>query len=221
MVAPNKRINKVALLLITFFLGGFGGHRFYQKKYGLGILYLLFCWTYIPGLVALIEFIIYCFKSEEELQQRYPETSGAAIVLAVVLPLVCLVIVGILAAIAIPKSSSYRLKAFNSAAKSDLKNCKTQAEAYFAVNMTYPVRAEQLSCGVSNKVTVYYMALDSGDDYLIISYHDDGDEAYSASPDSSVIRQKSKTEMISLLSGDIGDGLQGDGLLGDGFEFIE
>ena len=70
-------INKVALLLITFFLGGFGGHKFYQKKYLAGVLYLLFFWTYIPGLIALVEFFIYAFKSEPELQRMYPETASS------------------------------------------------------------------------------------------------------------------------------------------------
>ncbi|NIQ96043.1 MAG: NINE protein [Desulfuromonadales bacterium] len=63
--------NKVALLVITFFLGGLGGHKFYLRKYLQGVLYLLFCWTAIPSLIALVEFIIYCFKSEEQLQQQY------------------------------------------------------------------------------------------------------------------------------------------------------
>lgn len=63
--------NKVALLLITFFLGGFGAHKFYLRKYLLGVIYLLFFWTGIPALIAIVEFIIYCFKSEADLQQAY------------------------------------------------------------------------------------------------------------------------------------------------------
>lgn len=64
-------LNKVALLLVTFFLGGVGGHKFYLRKYLQGIIYLLFFWTAIPSLVAFVEFIIYAFKSEAELQQAY------------------------------------------------------------------------------------------------------------------------------------------------------
>lgn len=58
-------VNKTTYLLLTFFLGGLGAHKFYSGKTGLGILYLVFCWTYIPSLIALIEFIIACFKTAD------------------------------------------------------------------------------------------------------------------------------------------------------------
>ncbi len=54
----TKAVNKVAYCLIALFLGGFGIHKFYTGKIGMGILYLLFCWTYIPAIVSLVEFII-------------------------------------------------------------------------------------------------------------------------------------------------------------------
>ena len=53
--------------------------------------------------------------------------------------LIVVAIIGILAAIAIPQFASYRQKAYNSAAQSDLKNLKTAMEAYFADNQAYPV----------------------------------------------------------------------------------
>ena len=52
--------------------------------------------------------------------------------------LIVVAIIGILAAIAIPQFSSYRAKAYNSAATSDLKNSKTTLESYFADNQYYP-----------------------------------------------------------------------------------
>ncbi|MDQ6953502.1 MAG: prepilin-type N-terminal cleavage/methylation domain-containing protein [Mariprofundaceae bacterium] len=51
--------------------------------------------------------------------------------------MIVVAIIGILAAIAIPQFSSYRLKAFNSAAKSDLRNVMTSEEASFAENQQY------------------------------------------------------------------------------------
>ena len=42
-VKKQKSLSKTALLLITFFLGGIGGHKFYLGKTGQGIFYLLFC----------------------------------------------------------------------------------------------------------------------------------------------------------------------------------
>ena len=52
--------------------------------------------------------------------------------------LIVVAIIGILAAIAIPQFASYRQKAYNSAANSDLKNMKTGMEAYMADNQEYP-----------------------------------------------------------------------------------
>ena len=52
--------------------------------------------------------------------------------------LIVVAIIGILAAIAIPQFASYRQKAYNSAATSDLKNMKTGMEAYMADNQEYP-----------------------------------------------------------------------------------
>ncbi len=51
--------------------------------------------------------------------------------------LIVVVIIGILAAIAIPRFSSTKEKAFDSAAKSDLRNAMSAEEAYFADNQTY------------------------------------------------------------------------------------
>ncbi len=52
--------------------------------------------------------------------------------------LIVVAIIGILAAIAIPQFASYRQKGYNSAATSDVKNAKTNLEAYFADNQFYP-----------------------------------------------------------------------------------
>jgi type II secretion system protein G len=52
--------------------------------------------------------------------------------------MIVIAIIGILAAIAIPQFASYRKKAYNSAALSDLKTAKTSLEAYYADTQEYP-----------------------------------------------------------------------------------
>jgi len=52
--------------------------------------------------------------------------------------LIVVAIIGILAAIAIPQFSNYRVKSYNSAAVSDLKNSKTALESFYADNQRYP-----------------------------------------------------------------------------------
>lgn len=51
--------------------------------------------------------------------------------------LIVVAIIGILAAVAIPQFSSYRIKGFNSAATSDLRNFRTTMEAIFADRQGY------------------------------------------------------------------------------------
>jgi type II secretory pathway pseudopilin PulG/TM2 domain-containing membrane protein YozV len=203
MIAKVNGTSKISLLLITFFLGGIGGHKYYQRKYALGVLYLLFCWTGIPAIIAFIEFIVYCFKSEEDLQQNYPETSGSAIAIAIVMSFVVIAFIGILAAIAIPQFSAYRTKAYNSAARSDLKTCISQAEAYFADYGKYPIQESQFSCNNTDMVSIYYLAM--GDDqFQIISYHNSGNEAYIRSSDDLEIFLNTKDEIVSQLNNKFG-----------------
>jgi type IV pilus assembly protein PilA len=52
--------------------------------------------------------------------------------------LIVIAIIGILASIAIPQFNSYRQKSYNSAAQSDLRNVKTNLEAYYADYQHYP-----------------------------------------------------------------------------------
>ena len=52
----NKvRKNRTTALLLTLLLGGVGAHRYYMGQIGLGVVYTLFSWTFIPGIAAFIE----------------------------------------------------------------------------------------------------------------------------------------------------------------------
>jgi TM2 domain-containing membrane protein YozV len=57
--------------IFALLLGGIGVHKFYLGKTGQGILYLLFFWTLIPGIIGFIEGILYLTKSDEEFQRKY------------------------------------------------------------------------------------------------------------------------------------------------------
>ena len=52
--------------------------------------------------------------------------------------LIVVAIIGILAAVAIPQFAAYRMRGYNSASTSDLRNFKTSLEGFFADNQTYP-----------------------------------------------------------------------------------
>ncbi|MDA0676411.1 MAG: TM2 domain-containing protein [Chloroflexi bacterium] len=58
--------------ILAFFLGGLGIHKFYLGKPVQGVFYLLFFWTFIPGIIAFIEFIIYLLTPEDVFRAKYP-----------------------------------------------------------------------------------------------------------------------------------------------------
>ncbi len=64
-VQSGKVVNKVAYVLLAFFLGGIGFHKFYAGRVFAGIMCLLFCWTFIPCIVAFFEAIFACFKPSD------------------------------------------------------------------------------------------------------------------------------------------------------------
>ena len=70
--------------------------------------------------------------------------------------LIVVVIIGILAAIAIPKFANTKEKAYIAGMKSDLRNLVTAQEAYFADNVTYATVLTNLyySQSAGNTVTV-------------------------------------------------------------------
>lgn len=61
----RKLVSKVAYVLLAFFLGGLGIHNFYAGKVGLGILFLVFCWTFIPSIAAFVQAIIALCKTSD------------------------------------------------------------------------------------------------------------------------------------------------------------
>lgn len=69
-VAPNGK-SKLAAALFALFLGGLGIHKFYLGQVGWGIVYLVFCWTFIPALVGFIEGILYLVMSDNDFNRKY------------------------------------------------------------------------------------------------------------------------------------------------------
>jgi TM2 domain-containing membrane protein YozV len=63
--------NKITAALLAFFCGGFGIHKFYLGETGAGVLYLLFCWTFIPGIVAFFEFVGLLLMSDQAFNGKY------------------------------------------------------------------------------------------------------------------------------------------------------
>jgi prepilin-type N-terminal cleavage/methylation domain-containing protein len=75
--------------------------------------------------------------------------------------LIVVVIIGILAAIAIPKFSATREKAYFAAMKSDLKNLASQQEIYYSDNYTYGPAATDVAFVNSDGVVVTISSVSS------------------------------------------------------------
>jgi TM2 domain-containing membrane protein YozV len=63
--------SKIVAALLAFFLGGLGIHKFYLGEGVAGVIYLLFCWTFIPGIIAFFEFIGLLLTSDQVFDAKY------------------------------------------------------------------------------------------------------------------------------------------------------
>ena len=62
--------------MLALLLGGIGIHKFYTGARGWAIVYLLFCLTYIPALMALAEGIRYLVLSPENFYRKAAQMQG-------------------------------------------------------------------------------------------------------------------------------------------------
>jgi len=68
---PIEYKNRGLAVLLSLLLGGIGAHKFYVDKPRAGVLYFLFCWTFIPVIFGVIEAIQYGSMSDDVFQQKY------------------------------------------------------------------------------------------------------------------------------------------------------
>ena len=56
--------------ILALLAGGLGVHQFYLGHIIKGLIYLLLCWTYIPGIIGVIEGIILLTQSDEDFARK-------------------------------------------------------------------------------------------------------------------------------------------------------
>ena len=64
-VAAQVPKDQTRAVLLAALLGDFGLHHFYLGQPFRGVLYMLFCWTGVPGVLASLEACRYGFMSTE------------------------------------------------------------------------------------------------------------------------------------------------------------
>jgi len=98
--------------------------------------------------------------------------------------MIVIAIIGILAAIAIPNFISYRKRAYEKSAQSDVKNAYTAAMAYLTDNAGVSMDADMLSVGGFRSTTNVDTGVTSGADvFTITAKHTSGDYTFSITDD--------------------------------------
>ena len=68
-VANGQGKSRTTAGILAILIGSFGVHKFYLGKTGTGVLYLLFSWTGVPGIISIIEGIIYLTQTDQAFAQ--------------------------------------------------------------------------------------------------------------------------------------------------------
>lgn len=55
---PRHKVKKRTYILLTIFLGWIGVHRFYEKRYALGVMYAALFWSTIPLFLSFTDLLI-------------------------------------------------------------------------------------------------------------------------------------------------------------------
>jgi RNA polymerase subunit RPABC4/transcription elongation factor Spt4 len=63
--------NRGTAAVLAILLGGLGAHKFYLGQIFLGLVYLLFFWTFIPAIVGFVEGIYYLTMSDAEFSRKF------------------------------------------------------------------------------------------------------------------------------------------------------
>lgn len=136
-VRQRSPVSKAVLLLLTFFFGGIGAHKFYLGKYWQGALYLIFFWTLVPALIALVEFVIYIFTGSDRLNEKY-SAHGSVVLIVVVVAVFGVFLLGVLAAIAIPAYSDFQQRSQVASLSVLVPPWRTAIEEHYAEQRKLP-----------------------------------------------------------------------------------
>lgn len=63
--------DRLSAALLALVLGFIGIHKFYLGRTTPGILYLVFFWTFIPAILALIDFALILFLDDDAFNAKY------------------------------------------------------------------------------------------------------------------------------------------------------
>lgn len=137
--APQQgRSKTVAALLALFFTGSMGIHRFYLGQWW-GVFYLLLCWTGIPSLVSLVEFIVFLVRDDATWAAQYGHKKPVGVsfwvftvILALLLPVIIISVIGVGA------YDAYKDTVVVTEARVQAQGVQQQVETYWLEHSTAP-----------------------------------------------------------------------------------
>ncbi len=104
-LAPEatRRRSRIAAAVLAFLFGGVGTHRFYLGQRRIGAVYLLFCWTLVPGLWSIVDFVRLIAMTDDAFAARYGGLRGGGVVPAAIAAAFGVVASAALTAVAVPR----------------------------------------------------------------------------------------------------------------------
>jgi TM2 domain-containing membrane protein YozV len=136
-MGPISPKSRNTVILLCFFLGGLGIHRFYLGKIVTGIFMILTLGGL--GIWTLVDLFISIFGTYTDSDGRYVDRNynkGMAVALIVIFVMLP-VVLGIVAAIALPQYAKHRMRAWDNATESAYHNISLAEEAFFARYSVY------------------------------------------------------------------------------------
>lgn len=138
---PGKEKSKVVAAMLAFFLGFFGAHRLYLGQWR-GIIYWffgLFAW-----IVAIIEGIVFLATSKDRWKMKYGHVNTNTAVIVAVSVVGFIVVMGILAAIALPAYQDYTNRTKVAQTLVESRGLERSVERYFDENGTLPINESDI-----------------------------------------------------------------------------
>ncbi|UWG96765.1 TM2 domain-containing protein [Dehalobacter sp. DCM] len=68
--------NRNTALILTLFLGGLGAQRYYLGQIALGVVSTLFCWTFIPLIISIIDLFLIRGRVDHYNEKKAHEIAG-------------------------------------------------------------------------------------------------------------------------------------------------
>lgn len=139
-VIEHQAKHKTTAALLAFFAGGLGLHRLYLGQWW-GVIYMLFLWTLIPILVAVVESVVFFLAPQKKWDAHYGRVQKSSPLLAAIYAIAFFVLVGLVAllsALVIPVHQDYTNRAKVQSASPQVHESLDKVADFIKKNQTYP-----------------------------------------------------------------------------------